>query len=62
MKQIECSKNNRKMVTWTDEDPRIKPGNSIKFHKQDSFWNIDKVHEPSISKGDIKRDWHVGGL
>lgn len=62
MKQIEVSQGNRKMVTWTEEDPKLKSGNCIRFKDQNEFWYIDKVHEKSLEKGDIKRDWHVGGL
>lgn len=62
MKQIECSKNTMKRVTWTDEDAKIKPGNLIRFKDEKDFWIIEKVHNPSIQKNEINRTWHVGGL
>jgi hypothetical protein len=62
MKQIEVSRNNVKRITWTDEDAKIKSGNSIKFKNEEHFWNIDKVHSTSLEKAEINRSWHVGGL
>jgi len=37
MKQILATQNNKKRLTWTDEDPKIKKGNSIRFKDEDEF-------------------------
>jgi hypothetical protein len=62
MKQVELTRGNTQMVTWTDEDPRLKQGNHLSFKGENVKWNITKVYDKSLDKGDIKRSWHVGGL
>jgi hypothetical protein len=62
MKQIEVSRDTRKMVTWTDEHSLLKKGNSIRFKDHPDWWKIEEVFNVSLAKKEIKRDWHVGGL
>lgn len=64
MKQIAVSKGKKKMVTWTDKDPKLKPGNSIKFKGPDQmeFWRIDEVFDHAVERVNINRSWNVGGL
>lgn len=62
MRQIECSHNNTKKITWTDEHELLKVGNYVSFKGEEGEWKIDYVFDPSLEKSEIKRCWHVGGL
>ena len=62
MKQIQVSKGTSKIITWTDEHPLLKAGNSNKFKGKDDWWDIEQVYDQQVDKAEINRSWHVGGL
>jgi hypothetical protein len=62
MKQIECVLNKKHMITWTDQDEKLKCGNFIRFKDENEYWKIENVYSPSLEKSEIKRNWHVGAL
>jgi hypothetical protein len=66
MKQCELSRSTgpnsmRKMVTWLAEDG-LKQGMTISLKGSSGSWTVDKVHETSLHKENIHRNWNVGGL
>ncbi len=63
MKQILLERKGSKQVTWVDNHPKLKKGNSLSFKEASKeFWNILDVYEFNVEKEDIPRAWKVGGL
>lgn len=61
MRQVELKLDQRRMVTWVDDHPKLCRGNLLRLKDSLDLWKIDKVHD-SMEKKSINRTWHVGGL
>jgi hypothetical protein len=61
MIQVELHCNQRRRITWVEDQPKIKIGNTIQFKGEEFIWNINAVY-PRQDRSNINRSWHVGGL
>lgn len=65
MRQIEVESLERpgvKGVCWIDHINEEHTGYHLRFKNETEWWKIRKVYELELDKGEIKRNWHVGGL
>lgn len=60
--QVEVSHRGQHLVTWVEDDSRIKPGVKIELKNQVGLWNVERVYRTKIDQQDLNRSWRVGGL
>lgn len=60
--QVEVSHGDRHLVTWVEDDSRLKPGVRIELKNQVGLWNVVRVYRTKLELQDLNRNWRVGGL
>lgn len=51
------------LVCWIDIDENLIVGSIVSLKDSDWFYVVDTIyHNVNLKKGEIKRNWHVGGL
>lgn len=61
-KQVELVQNNTTMITWLENDSRIKENIRLTLKNIPGIWLVNKVYTNLTEQSDIKSDWKVGGL
>lgn len=64
VRQYELRHDTTLMVTWMDDNPRIRVGSkvSLKEDDEDRVWEVVWRGKQAVEKNSINCDWKVGGL
>ncbi len=60
--QVEVFQNSSRLVTWVEDDSRLKVGTRIELKTEQGLWNVARVYRTKVEQQDINRNWRVGGL
>ncbi len=50
------------MMTWIDMSKQFDVGSCISLKGDNTRWIVERLYDVTKERGDINRDWHVGGL
>jgi hypothetical protein len=61
MKQIAVHQGTKNLVTWVQDDARVKPSVRVELKGEPGLWTVDAVYS-RVDVGMVNRGWNVGGL
>lgn len=62
LRQVELESKTTHLITWIEDDARIKPGVHLTLKGDDTEWRVVAFYDSSVVLSEINRTWRVGGL
>jgi hypothetical protein len=62
MVQVKLRYKNAELVTWLENDKRLKPGVKRSLRQETSFYEVVEVYTTVVDFININTTWLVGGL
>ena len=61
VQQVAVEQGERRLVTWIEDDKRVKVGTRLELKGENGVWRVTAVYGKR-AKSQINRNWRVGGL